>query len=271
MSLKSYKLVANVIETKGMGVLFLGSGKSSLSVFSVMKYEDVYLVADDYTYIITQKFSYPILGLDLLNLYATATPKIPIGKIRNNILVLAPSDQYEQMYQQKEMFLKDIFNIENTESDEIRKSSYYIDTIAQRVAHKNFSEIKYVFFLLNETDPGIILDFINRFNYEYKINDLNKQRMIRDLIRELYNKLKEKKIISINELYNDNQKKIILRFLRIFDNRGDNWLDFLEYNDKIKLYLVPFYPNLMNKVNLIYEIIKNIKPISILDPKEKFI
>lgn len=288
---KVYKLVANVIEIKGMGVLLLDTGKSSLSVFTILKYPETYLIADDYTYIITQSFNYPVKDLNLLNLYATATQKVPIGKLRNNLLTLSPSTGLEDPYVEENKFLEENFNIkyvreekrylgEITEEelkkvwidklrDTLRKTSHYIDTIAQRVAHKNIVEIKYVFFLQTKKDIGTLISFTNTLLNRLKIDDSEYIKKIREFIIDFYLKLKEDKIIEITN-FSDPKKNILLNFFRITSGGvGENWLPFIEGNNHLRLFVMYSYDNLIEKVEKLYNTIEKINPVPIRDPKEE--
>ena len=138
------KIVGNVIEVKGSGILLLGSGKSSLSILLTKIFNDTYLVADDYCTVCGSLMtSIPKKGFKQF-IPASQWRREPLGKIRNNLYETLGPEEIKRL----------------GITSNLKKRTRYIDTICNRIAHKHICAINYIAIVL----PPINYDFFTSFD-----------------------------------------------------------------------------------------------------------
>jgi hypothetical protein len=154
---KNIKLVSNLLEIKGQGVLLLGSGKSTTSLYLTYHHDDVFLISDDYCYI------RKINNSDLTVFKGAPTEYPKLGTFRSRLWDLAYSIGYAMGLRrtpETDYFdrgthdmIKIYFGLESSNKlDWVRITSEAIDTITQRVAHKPWAPLDCVVFLIARTD-----------------------------------------------------------------------------------------------------------------------
>jgi hypothetical protein len=255
------KVVGDVLEIKGQGILLLGNpGKSTTSVMACLKYSDTSLVADDYCWIYImdaeRKYNRQI------ELLATAHPREETGVIRNNLNML--------LYSEEEDLANKYFGIGTTDPmDKLRRRTHYIDTIAQRVAHKEWTKIDYIIIYTwtRFADLYVIMRYIrDKFP---NIEEEKANKMIQYLNNvfnwfdpdepDLFKKWKSK----TNSYYletDPKKRRGLIDFCRMKEDRGSNWAQAIK-DSNVPFYIFYYYDNIMDKLRDVYTLISPIKPI----------
>jgi len=296
MDLKYFQAVGNAVEVKGSGVLFLGTGKSSNSVFLTLLYKDTFLVADDYVELIYipyllryfpkkhtfEEEEYKTYHREVTSeLIATATSRITTAKLRNDLISFTPYYEVSSS-KMKQKFLASNFGIYNSPLDNLRKSSKYIDTITQRVSHKEWTKIECVIFLIDfvwelSFLEGLIVQYFDkRYSKVRGLDDKNRaikeqKRISQYLFRKFFNirgktATPKKNTYIIEEDFK--LRGILMDILRLFDNRGDDWRRFFDKNSKLQFMVFFYYDNPIDKVRAIYDAIEKVVPERIIDQNE---
>jgi len=240
------KLVGNVIEVKGSGILLLGSGKTSLSILLAKMFKDTYLIADDYCTICGSLVtSIPNIGARKF-VPASQWVREPLGKVRNSINMTFEPDIIERLGIGPD--------------DDIRLNTRYIDTICNRIAHKHICDINYIVFLIQTPyTKQMILDFI--YNYFGDIEDIAR------ITNEIFNIFNEFDVIKNKYLLKKNHIIEISPSLDIFDivikfinskllTPIPHIVDFIKANE-LKVLLGFTYDDIIQKAIDMYEIIES--------------
>jgi hypothetical protein len=291
------ELVANVLEIKGHGVLFLGSGKSSSSILLTLLYQDTYLVADDYCSITKinpiwdpplrsykriqyqaqpPEESYEIFEkyeLNEVHIFATAW-RVMNGEIRGTLGtylrqiptlhleleqlgIFPPRDDYPETIPAKKA----------QKLREIRLTTHFIDTIAQRVAHKFWAHIDAIVFLMDGLIKAADIKWFleaNQDRFQEEVGDQTRD-CYRYLLQTFFNKSVENSKQNTIYLEQDPQKRNWLAtYCWLFDTRGHDWRALLQNTD-ISLYFAFYYDNLLEKVRAIHDCLS---PYRIYDQRE---
>jgi hypothetical protein len=290
------ELVANVVEINGRGVLLLGTGKSSSSVLLTLLYQDTFIVADDWCNAIKinriwgpsirryQKIQYPARPPEesyelfekheLSEVLATAW-KFTNGEIANTLgqyfrQIPTLSLDLEQLgiFPAREDYPETVATKKAQSLREIRLTSHFIDTIAQRVAHKAWVRIDAILFLV---DGLIKADYIKDFFEAYQ-NQLQETfgKRVKDCYQYLSQTLFDKSAGSPRQrtiyLEKDPEKQQWLAtFGWLSDTRGHDWRHLLQ-NTEVPLYFAFYYDNFLEKVRAIHDCIE--PPYRIYDQRE---
>lgn len=271
-----YKLVANIVEGRRRGILLLGGpGKSTISKYLILMDKDFYLVGDDYCDIISlnirrlvetrEVIPDPMLDQVIIShvtdevqeILGTANPREPTGKVRNDI-----------GFEDQDIFEKKFRIGRKKPLDKLRRKSYYIDTIAQRVAHKFWTKIDYVCFFTGwgKLNPYELRDYI-----EIHYPDISKEKRS-EIGLYLWDKFHLPN--TTNEVKKDTyflesdpeKKSWLLDLCRNMDNRGHDWTEFLK-NTNIPFYIFFYYTDPYYKAMDITSIIVDELPI--IDPQQQ--
>ena len=275
------KLVGNVIEVKGRGVLLLGTGKSTASLFLTLLHDDVFLVADDYCYVL----NYPVhrlrwepeseafISREASEMVATAADYPPTGQVGNSLWgYLAREGKEEQARLRQALHLIPWVEHRTTEDfrtqlrRKIQLESYCIDSITQRPtpAHKACAKIDYIFFLHPNPLPVSKLDELLRAN---RLEHARRwQCYLMDTLFEGDTAAPKRNTMHTETV--TPQKFMLGALGRLLDDRGDDWRVLLQ-NPDVSFTFAFYYDNLLEKVQEIYRRIE--PPPRLCDGEERFI
>jgi len=275
------KLVGNVIEVKGRGVLLLGTGKSCASLFLTLLYEDVFLVADEYCYVIrhpTHRLRWEakqevFLPYETDELIATAADYPPTGRMGPSLGGYARA--FKEQWSQLEQLFKippweapnpTAIGIQRNLLRNLRLRSDHIDSVAQRLtpAYKACTKIDYIFFLLPAPFTARRLEHLLKTD-GLKQGDRAWTRYLPDTLFDPFSGEPWK-----NCLYqepNPEGKVVLGTLMRLEDERGDDWRVLLPLPD-VPFIVGFYYDNFLEKVQEIYRLITPLPRIH--DHEEQF-
>lgn len=284
MQIKDFRLVGNAVDLKGNGLIFVGDGKSSTSVFLTLLYKDVFLVADDYTdcllvtdidrfvpedVIESEAGRCVAFREQLVNEVISTASREACGKLRMNLYAFVQEGEQHQEFYAKN------FGIRNSKLDELRKESRYIDTITQRVAHKEWMKANYIIFLLSYIFSwDHFLGLLDEYYTTHKIEDKEERKQIGDYLAQKFFTIKNNVATPRKNSYITESDPewidVLLYFVRSIDDRGDNWEGLFD-GTQLKFMVFLYYDDIMAKVREIYEIIPKAVVKAILDYREQSI